>query len=175
MYGSSRPVLVAGVSGSAASAAALRWAADEARRRGARLIAVRAWLPAQPAHYAVYAGHHDADHERQAASSALAATVRATFGAKPPPGMFTEVTEGMPERVLVERSAGADMLVLGSTSAPSLAGRSVGPVIRSCLSRAHCPVVVIGPQSSPGLAGPRDARSRQEETAGHPDSAAIPI
>jgi hypothetical protein len=27
-----------------------------------------------------------------------------------------------------------------------MAGRSIGPVIAGCLSRAHCPVVVVGPE-----------------------------
>jgi nucleotide-binding universal stress UspA family protein len=172
MYGMNRPTFVVGVSGSAASAAALRWAADEAQRRGARLIAVRAWLPAQPAFYAVHADPHDADHECHAASAELAATLRAVFGAKPPSGLFTEVTEGMPERVLAERSAGADMLVLGSTSAPSPAGRSVGPVIRSCLSRAHCPVVIIRPEST---VGPRTTRQNQVRTSDGQGPALVPI
>jgi nucleotide-binding universal stress UspA family protein len=154
MYTTADPVIVVGVSGSTASTAALRWAAEEARRRDARLIAVRAWLPAQTAHYAVHAGQRSADQERQAAMAGLASTLGAVFGAKPPPGMLTEVTEGMPERVLADRSADADLLVLGSTSAPTGVGRSVGPVIRSCLSRAHCPVVVIGPEGQTSARGP---------------------
>jgi nucleotide-binding universal stress UspA family protein len=161
MYGSSKPIIVVGVSGSAASAAALRWAATEARLRGAQRLAVRTWMSARPAFYAVPADYDDADVERHKATSELALTLRAVFGAKPPPGLFTEVTEGMPERVLVERSAGADLLVLGSTSAPAYAARSVGPVIRSCLSRAHCPVVVIGPE------GLTDACGGRQPTAEH--------
>lgn len=159
MSGSGKPLIVVGVSGSAASVAALRWAADEAKRRDARLVAVRAWTRAHPAFYAVPADPHDAGAEGQAATAELARTVQAVFGATPPPGLLTEVAEGMPERVLAARSAGADLLVLGSTSAPALAGRSVGPVIRSCLSRAHCPVVVIGPE---GLA---DASGRRQPAA----------
>jgi len=141
----SGPVILVGVSGSRASARALQWAADEARRRSARLVVVRAWLPAQAAFYAGQT-EHDADHARQRATRELASALRATFGEKLPPGVQAEVTEGMAERVLVERSAGADMLVLGSTSAPVVVGRAIGAVIRSCLSRAHCPVVVIGPE-----------------------------
>jgi len=53
------------------------------------------------------------------------------------------------ERVLVDLSAGADLLVLGSASGLT-DGRSIGPVIRGCLSRAHCPVVVVGPEGPPG-------------------------
>jgi nucleotide-binding universal stress UspA family protein len=146
MWNSSRPVIVAGASGSQASRRALEWAADEAKRRGARLVAVRAWLPTQAAFYAAHTEQRDAEHERQAATWELASTLRATFGAKLPPCVLTEVTKGMAERVLVESSAGAELLVLGSTSSPTVAGRAIGPVIRSCLSRAHCPVVVIGPE-----------------------------
>jgi len=145
-----RPVIVVGVSGSEASAAALGWAAEEARRRDARVVAVRTWAPAQVAYYAYHAPHCDAEQERKAAAAGLASTIRAVFGSNPPPGLLTEVTEGMPERVLADRSAGADLLVLGSTSTPSVMGRSIGPVIRSCLSRAHCPVVVIGPEGRVG-------------------------
>ena len=70
--------------------------------------------------------------------------------------MSTEVTEGNPERALVDSSAGADLLVLGAASG-QLASRSLGPVVRTCLSRAHCPVVVVGPEGQ-GLPG-RDSAS----------------
>ncbi len=150
MNNSTKPVIVVGASGSWASRAALRWAADEAGRLGGRLIAVRAWEPYHPAYYAPHAEYRDRDHERQAVAAELASTLRAVFGAEPPPDLLTEVREGMAERVLAERSAGADLLVLGSTSAPTVVGRSIGSVIRSCLSRAHCPVVVIGPEGTVG-------------------------
>jgi len=64
----------------------------------------------------------------------------------------------MPERALVDSSAAADLLVLGSESGLT-AGRSAGPVIRACLSRAYCPVVVISPETYPhrdGLADEAD-------------------
>lgn len=146
MHSTGRPTVVVGVSGSSASVAALRWAAAEAARRGARLVAVRAWQHASRAYYAVPAGRRDAEHQHQAVTWELASTLRAAFAGGLPASLYTEVIEGLPERVLVDRSAGADMLVLGSAPSPYLSGRSVGPVIRSCLSRAHCPVVVIGPE-----------------------------
>lgn len=55
----------------------------------------------------------------------------------------TEVATGLAARVLLERCEGADMLVLGTVSNSPGASRSVGPVIRACLRRAPCPVVVI--------------------------------
>jgi hypothetical protein len=55
----------------------------------------------------------------------------------------TEVVDGLAARVLLDKCAGADMLVLGTASDDSGAPRSAGPVIRACLRRAPCPVVVI--------------------------------
>jgi nucleotide-binding universal stress UspA family protein len=150
MRDNGKPFIVVGVSDSVASKAALRWAADEARHRGARLMVIRAWEPTHIASYAPHPLREDAAHERHAVTCELGHTLYATFGAKLPSYLFTEVIEGVPERVLADESAGADMLVLGSTSVPVLVGRSVGPVIRSCLSRAHCPVVVIGPEDIGG-------------------------
>jgi nucleotide-binding universal stress UspA family protein len=55
----------------------------------------------------------------------------------------TEVADGLAARVLLDRCAGADMLILGTVSDVPGASRSAGPVIRACLRRAPCPVVVI--------------------------------
>jgi nucleotide-binding universal stress UspA family protein len=138
--------IVVGVSGSMASLGALRWAADEAWRLQSQLTVVRIWQPEQLAPYAVRSGHPDAAQSRQEAERGLAASLRQAFGPDTPADLVSEAAEGRPERILVDRSAGADLLVLGSTSVPGLVGRSIGPVIRSCLSRAHCPVVIIGPE-----------------------------
>jgi nucleotide-binding universal stress UspA family protein len=59
-----------------------------------------------------------------------------------PGEVATELTEGGAGRTLVDVSADADLLVLGSGSP---AAESVGPVIRACLSHAHCPVVIVRP------------------------------
>ena len=146
MHGMSKPTVLVGVSGSRASVGALRWAADESRRRGARLVAVRCWEPGQPAYYAAHGSIADDAHSHQAAAWELASTLHEVFGGRLPASLYTEVIEGMAERVLADRSAGADLLVLGSTSSPCVSGPSIGPVIRSCLSRARCPVVVVGPE-----------------------------
>lgn len=157
-----KPFIVVGVSDSVASKAALRWAADEARRRGARLMVIRAWEPTPIASYAPHPQREDAPHERHAVTCELGHTLYAAFGAKLPSYLSTEVIEGVPERVLADESAGADMLVLGSTSVPVIVGRSIGPVIRSCLSRAHCPVVVIGPEH---IGGSRQQRAESADPA----------
>ena len=141
----SNPVIVAGVSGSPASARALRWAANEARRCHGRLKVVLARRVQQRAYYAPTPAEEEVAARQQRARDGLAATVRAVLGPELAAEVTTEVTEGNPERALVDSSAGADLLVLGAASG-QLAGRSLGPVVRTCLSRAHCPVVVVGPE-----------------------------
>ncbi len=79
-----------------------------------------------------------------------------------------ELAEGAPARVLLERSVGAEMLVLGSTRpSPGPAGRAgtasaatpapsrpLGPVARDCLHAAACPVVVVRPSEARAAAEP---------------------
>ncbi len=139
------PVVVVGVNGSRASAAALRWAADEADRRHAWLRVVRGWSPQFDAPYAPADIRPAPELQRQAAGEALSALLRGAFGARLPQRVTAELTEGVAERLLVEESADADLLVLGSAAVPCSRARSVGPVVRACLSRAHCPVVVVSP------------------------------
>lgn len=139
------PTIVVGVSGSPASARALGWAAEETARLHSRLKIVLIWSVDQRAFYAPAINADDFDRRQARAVAGLAATVRAVLGSEPPDGMTAEVAQGMAERALVQQSLGADLLVLGSASG-LVAGRSIGPVIRACLSHAHCPVVVVGPE-----------------------------
>lgn len=64
----------------------------------------------------------------------------------------TEVAAGLAARVLLQRCDGADMLVLGTAGdqdGMAGSGRSVGPVVRACLRRSPCPVVVISSAQDP--------------------------
>jgi nucleotide-binding universal stress UspA family protein len=143
--------IVVGVDGSAESAAALRWACREAALRGAEVHAVHAreapvYSKASYASCAVPAdarpGEVNVDVMWRSVMPDLA------------PGVLvrTDVAEGLAARVLLERCEGADMLVLGTAGdTPSASGsaRSAGPVIRACLRRAPCPVVVISADLEP--------------------------
>jgi nucleotide-binding universal stress UspA family protein len=150
--------ILVGVSGSQASLRALRWAAREASERGARLDVVLAWQPQQDAYYAVGASNGERARQRDAAIGKLAATLRDAFCATMPGNLSAEAVEGLAEQLLCARSAGASLLVLGSTSCPAVAsGRSIGPVIRSCLGHACCPVVVVGPEQASAVCGPSHA------------------
>jgi nucleotide-binding universal stress UspA family protein len=142
MSSTRQSAVMVGVCGSRASAAALQWAAAEARRRCARLRVVRTWDRQFHAAYSPAAGWLTPDQQRGAATAELTAEVRTAFGAAVPDEVAAELAEGSAGRTLVDLSADADLLVLGSGSP---AAESVGPVIRACLSHAHCPVVVVRP------------------------------
>jgi nucleotide-binding universal stress UspA family protein len=137
--------IVVGVDSSAESAAALRWACREASLRGAEVHAVHA-IEAPCHNVASYAvpAHIPGDGVNVDVmwQSVLPDPV-------PDVVVRTEIVEGLPARVLLDRSAGADMLVLGTASDAPDALRSAGPVIRACLRRAPCAVVVISGAQDP--------------------------
>ena len=136
--------IVVGVKRSAASLAALRWAAAEARLRHAALHVVHAWEPAtRRASYAILGDSPAGGQERLRAKDNLAAIVLAAFGTELPGDMTAEIAEGMAERVLMHRSREASLLVLGAAADAGVTGRPAGPVIRACMRSARCPLVII--------------------------------
>jgi nucleotide-binding universal stress UspA family protein len=140
-YASQR--IIVGVHRSAASLAALRWAAAEARLRRVTLHVVHAWEPAvRRASYAILGDSAANGQEWLRAQGVLAAVMRGAHGSEVPPGITAELAEGTAERVLVQRSYEAGLLVLGASGA-HLAGRPPGPVIRACTRSARCPLVII--------------------------------
>ena len=135
--------IVVGVDRSAAAVAALQWAVAEARLRGAALHLVHAWEPVT--HRAPYAVPHDwptDEEQRLRAHGDLSAVIFAAFGCKAPAGVTQELAEGPAERVLIDRSLDAGLLVLGAI-APQSPGETAGPVVRACMRSARCPLVII--------------------------------
>jgi len=138
--------IVVGVDFSAESAAALRWACREASLRGAEVHAVH--VSEGPCHsMASYAVPACAPPDDDVSADVMWPSVMPD----PMPGVQvrTEIVEGLAARVLLDLCAGADMLVLGTASDTPGAIRSAGPVIRACLRRALCPVVVISVAQDP--------------------------
>jgi nucleotide-binding universal stress UspA family protein len=88
--------------------------------------------------------------------------------------VLVEEVDGLAARVLLDRCVGADMLVLGSSSDVPGALRSAGPVIRACLRRAPCPVVVISAAQDPMQhREPAEARVKVPVGAGVPAAAGV--
>jgi nucleotide-binding universal stress UspA family protein len=137
-----QPRIVVGVDGSAQSRTALRWAARLAADTGACLEAVIAWHFPIPTGWAGAGVPMDFDPQ-QDMQKVLVETVDATFGPERPAGMQLSVLEGHPARVLLERSAGALMLVVGSRGHGGFAGLLLGSVSAHVAEHAGCPVLVV--------------------------------
>lgn len=132
--------IVVGVDGSVPSRAALRWALDQARLAGARVRAVIAWeVPS-------YTGWGPVPHEDfgAAAGKLLAEAVRDALGFDAPEVEVLETAlPGHPAQVLIDASAHAALLVVGSRGHGAFAGTLLGSVSQLCVQHAHCPVVVV--------------------------------
>jgi nucleotide-binding universal stress UspA family protein len=132
--------IVVGVDGSASSAQALRWAAEEARVRGSRLEAIQAWEGT----IGVIPRSRTSDElpERHANES-LAAAVDGLPADDRPAKIDSRAVQGHAAAVLIEASAGADLLVVGSHGHGGVAGALLGSVSRRVAEHAHCPVVIV--------------------------------
>jgi nucleotide-binding universal stress UspA family protein len=165
--------IVVGVDGSAAAETAVRWAVREARLRHAavRLVCAHHTDTRLRAPYASWAWVHE--DEPRAAQASLDRAADLARAALPPGWLVAELVDEPPARALLERAAGAEMLVLGTSRPPVQPGQpplAMGPVARVCLRRAPCPVVMV---ASGNLAGDEDTRPAAGSLAmpgGHPAS-----
>lgn len=126
--------IVVGVDGSDSSMAAVRWAADEAIRRDAKLKLVHVWQYSPG--YVVPTRDIIADAEKALSDAARIATDRGA-------AVDTLIVEGSAVHVLVRESALAEMLILGSYGQGRMADLFLGSISRGCIHSATCPVVVI--------------------------------
>ena len=143
--------ILVGVDGSAASHEALRWAAQEAELRGARLVAIHAWVyvpvgpigdPGMIPMPAVdLPGQLDA--ERAAASADFDKAISETLGAESSIELDKRLVEGDAGEVLVSASAEADLVVVGSHGRSGFKAALLGSVSRHVIDHAGCPVVVL--------------------------------
>lgn len=139
--------IVVGVDGSKPSEHALRWGAHLAATFGARLEAVTAWE--YPPGYGWVSVPSDWN-PGQDMENVLKDTLRAVFGDQPPAGMVADVREGGAARVLLDASAGATMLVVGSRGHGGFVGLLLGSVSANVAEHASCPVLIIhGDQPAP--------------------------
>jgi nucleotide-binding universal stress UspA family protein len=139
--------IVVGVDGTAASLTAVRWAVQEAqsRRASVHLVVVR-----DEYRSASYAGSPEispADGDGTDGGALLAAAELAAGQVLPPGCLSSERADGSPAKVLIDRSAGADLLVLGRAYPAGQSASEVPPpmgsVARACLHGVVCPVVVM--------------------------------
>lgn len=136
--------VVAGYDESSTAQAALEYAADEARERGAPLLLVHGftwpWIyppllaPTEPA---------PDPHPRSLAGRQLAQAGRTLAERHPGLTVRTRLVDGPGAQVLVDRSREAALVVVGHRGAGGFAELLVGSVAIHTAAHAHSPVIVV--------------------------------
>ncbi|MGM9381002.1 universal stress protein [Streptomyces antibioticus] len=133
--------VVVGVGDETKDSPVVRFAHEEARRRGVPLEAVRAWrCPAREStDHPLLAGEPARLHEEQAVEELDAALrdVPADVDVR------RRTVEGPARRVLVDASREADLLVVGARRRGGRFGLQLGRVAHAALHHSACPVVVV--------------------------------
>jgi nucleotide-binding universal stress UspA family protein len=139
------PRVVVGIDGSPGGWAAAEFAVREARLRGARLVAVTAPGLADLAHFDPYSVHL---HPKMDIVGKAEETVAAALRDLDTDGLDVRVvvTTDEPARALVDQSAFADLLVVGSRGRRGFRGLVLGSVSLRCALHARCPVTVVRPE-----------------------------
>jgi nucleotide-binding universal stress UspA family protein len=136
----SDPTILVGLDGSDASKAALAWAADEARKRGASVECLTCWSwPTSYGWAITIPQEFDPAADAQRVLDETLAPVRAEY---PDVTFRTAVVQGPPAPALVEASGHAELLVVGSRGHGEFAGMLLGSVSAHCAAHAHCSVVI---------------------------------
>lgn len=138
---STGPVVV-GVDGSAGSAPALAFAADEAARRGLPLAVTHVW--SMRASTPVRGSYAETEATARAGAEALLAEAVATVRQHHPElAVDARLVHALdPEQVLIEASADASVVVIGSRGRGGFTGLLLGSVSQALVHHAHCPVVI---------------------------------
>ena len=140
------PGIVVGVDGSSNSEYALEWAVREAANRHAplRVLAVhgiaRAYITDNP--IPSPADHADLAATRRAAEE-LVQRVVSRIGGSQPASVDVSAVNGLPATELIDASADADLIVVGSRGAGGFHRLLLGSVSSQVVHHAQCPVVVV--------------------------------
>ncbi|MFE7240169.1 universal stress protein [Streptomyces sp. NPDC057580] len=133
--------IVLGVGEKPADAAAVRFAVEEAQRRGVPLEAVRAWRC--PAHettdHPLKAGEPARLHKERAVEELEAALQDVPADVE----VHRRTVEGHARRVLLDASADAGLLVVGARRREGHFGLQLGGVAHAVLHHSACPVAVV--------------------------------
>ena len=153
--------VVVGVDGSPESRAALRFALEDAHRRGARVKAVTAYL--SPEYWAASYGlsalptiEEVVEDNVIVAREALQAVVAGAPGLADVPVDIVALP-GAPAKVLLEQAQDAELLVVGHRGRGGFKSAVLGSVGMHCVLHATVPVTVVRPQQEPADA-PRAGR-----------------
>lgn len=150
--------VVVGLDGTGNSVPAVRWGAEEAAARHLSLHLVHSWF-SQPRNIPM--GQEAADKRRYGAE-VLAAAEAMALELHPGISVTTEQVAEQAVYVLVDRSRGATLTVLGSRGHGSIAGFLLGSVSLQVLGNAQCPVVTVREEEAVAYGRPEIVVGTQE-------------
>jgi nucleotide-binding universal stress UspA family protein len=130
-------VVAVAFDGSEGSRRALRWAAEEARIRDARLRVVRAWSYMDQGE--TFDPKYCDDDARREIDEAVAALGEVTAGLD----VESVTVNDLAARGVLTGAGDADLLVVGSRGHGGVAGLLLGSVSRHVAHHARCPVVIV--------------------------------
>ena len=137
--------IVVGIDGSDASKDALRWAVEDARVRGAEVVALHAYEVPAPAPDAVPVAPVDlpalVGEAHTGAQQFVTSIVDEVVGNAVTVYVAPIAVEDAPVRALLDASRDADLLVVGSHG-HGLSGLLLGSVSLECAQHAACPVLI---------------------------------
>jgi nucleotide-binding universal stress UspA family protein len=136
--------VVVGVDGSPGSVAALKYAVEEAKLRGAGLTAVTAWS-VPPLAYAGEVEWTGAELDPKTFEAAADSTLASALSGVDTQGVEVHqvVRQGQPADALVLEAGEDDLLVVGSRGLGGFRGLLLGSVSQQCAQHARCPVTVV--------------------------------
>ncbi|MFD8544476.1 universal stress protein [Streptomyces sp. NPDC059649] len=136
--------VVLGVGDTPGQSAAIRFAFRESEVRQGTLRAIHAWrLPAhETADSALPTDSAVRSHEERA-SALLAEALRTAASDHPAVEVHQQATEGPAQRVLLDATAQADLLVVGALRRHGHFGLQLGRVNHTVLHHSACPVAVV--------------------------------
>ncbi len=142
--------IVVGLDGSRCSRRAMDWALQQATRTDATVDAILAWQLTP--HYGVYPFGPDEATVEKAAQHLLDAEL-ARLPAATAASVHGHLVRGHAAKVLLDASAGADALVVGSHRVSITASRLLGSISQKVARHATVPVIVVHEhdQSSPHI------------------------
>jgi nucleotide-binding universal stress UspA family protein len=136
--------VVVGFDGSDSSRKALVWAAAEAADHGADLVVVNAWEHTLlPPSGSVSVSERYVPDPSQRTADELVTDIKGVLGEDPPVVVLPHVKQGNPAKVLIDQSADADLLVVGTRGHGGFAGLVLGSVSQHVSAHAKCPVTVV--------------------------------
>ncbi len=137
--------VVVGVDGSAGARAALRFAVEDAVRRGVPVEAVTSYRPPEAWMDFDAIGDFQYDEAEAAARQRAETTIAEVLRDVPEPHPEIHVTAvlGSAADALIRESAGADLLVVGSRGHGGFSSMLLGSTSMQCALHAECPVTVV--------------------------------